>query len=77
MSHTTMLGETQLTQSPHNVVTIELVAPDDMPATVKITWPLLPTVVDPRRFPDTAAVVARMFASASTELARIKAGRRL
>ena len=48
MSKTTMLGETQLTQSPNNVVTIELVAPDDMPATVKITWPLLPTVVDPR-----------------------------
>ena len=49
---------------PTQVVTIEPVAPDDMPGTVKITWPLLPTVVDPRRFPDTAAVVARMFASA-------------
>jgi hypothetical protein len=35
------------------------------------------TVLHPRRFPDSAAVIARLFAEAATALARIKASKRL
>jgi hypothetical protein len=77
MSKTSTLAEGQLTQSPQNTITVELVAPDDMPAIVRIVWPLQPTVSDPRRFPDTAAVIARQFAEAATTLARIRASKRL
>jgi hypothetical protein len=48
-----------------------------MPAMVRIVWPTLPTIVDPKRFPDAAATVARLFAEAHTMLASIKAGRRM
>jgi hypothetical protein len=34
-------------------------------------------VLHPRRFPDTATVIARLFAEAHTTLAAIKAGRKL
>jgi hypothetical protein len=77
MSKTTMLGETQLTQSPSNVVTVELVEPDHMPAFVKVAWPLQPTVMDPGRFRDTAAALVRLFSEAHVTLARIKARRHL
>jgi hypothetical protein len=56
---------------------VELVEPDGMPAIVRIVWPAQPTIVDPRRFPEVAASIARLFATASTELARIKATKRL
>ena len=36
-------------------------------------WPAKATVLHPRRFPDTAAAIARMFAEAHTTLAAIKA----
>jgi hypothetical protein len=39
-----------------DTITVELVAPDDMPAVIRIIWPLQPTVVDPRRFPDLGGV---------------------
>ena len=77
MSKTTMLGETQFTQSPHNVVIIELVEPDDMPAFVTVAWPLQPTVIDPERFRDLAAALVRLFSEAHVTLARIKARRHL
>jgi hypothetical protein len=44
---------------------------------VIVQWPLQPTVLHPRRFPETAAMIARLFATASTELARIKSRKRL
>jgi hypothetical protein len=44
---------------------------------VIIRWPEKPCVIHPRRFPDTAAVVARLFAEAATRLAAIKASRPL
>ena len=46
------------------------------PAVVRIVWPPTPTVVDPRRFPDVAATIARLFAEAATTLAAIKAMKR-
>jgi hypothetical protein len=44
-----------------------------MPAMVRIVWPPHPTVIDPRRFPDTAATVAQLFARAHIVLTAIKA----
>jgi hypothetical protein len=61
----------------HDSITIELVETGTHPAVVIITWPNKATVIHPRRFPDTAAVAARLFAEAATELARIKTRRRL
>jgi hypothetical protein len=77
MSKSTSLAEGQITPSPHDVVTVVLVQPDDMPAVIRISWPLHPTVCDPRRFPQLAGDVAHMFAEASTTLAGIKGRRRL
>lgn len=48
-----------------------------MPAFVRVTWPLQPTVMDPGRFRDTATAVVRLFSEAHLTLARIKARRRL
>jgi hypothetical protein len=47
--------------------------PGDEPATVSITWPKKSLSISPRRFPDVAATIARLFANASTELARMHA----
>jgi hypothetical protein len=60
-----------------DAIVAELVEADETPAVVIIKWPAKPTVCHPRRFPDTAAVIARLFAEAATALARIKASRRL
>jgi hypothetical protein len=60
-----------------NSITIELVEADETPAVVIIRWPVKATVLHPRRFPDTAAMLARLFAEAATTLASIKANWRL
>ena len=60
-------------QINHDHLAIELVEPDGMPAMVRIVWPPQPTVVDPKRFPDTAAAVAQLFARAHIVLAGLKA----
>jgi hypothetical protein len=75
MSKSTILGEAQITAV--DTLTIELVEADETPAVVIVRWPLKASVLYPRRFPDTAAVIARLFAEAATTLASIKAGRRL
>ena len=75
MSKTTMLGEAQITPSPHDVVTVELGERDGSPAVVKITWPLQPTVIDPKKFGDAAAALVKLFSSAHVELARLRARR--
>jgi hypothetical protein len=59
------------------VATIELVEPDDMPAFVKVAWPLKTTVIDPGRFRDTAAAVVKLFSEAHVTLTRINARRHL
>jgi hypothetical protein len=73
MSKTTTLAEGQLTSSPHNTLTVELVEADETPAVVIVTWPEKATVLHSRRFPDVAAGIVRLFATASTELSRINA----
>ncbi len=60
-----------------DAIEVVLVQTADMPAAIRIVWPLQPTVADPRRFPETAAMIARLFAEASTALAQIKARKRL
>jgi hypothetical protein len=75
MSKITELASSQINAS--DTLAIELVEADETPAAVIIKWPLKATVVHPRRFPDTAATIARLFAEAATMLARIKANRRL
>jgi hypothetical protein len=61
----------------HDRVSVELVEPDGMPAMVRILWPAAPTVVDPRRYADTASAVMRLLAKANVELVRLRAARRL
>jgi hypothetical protein len=75
MSKVTPLASGQI--NPSDNLTIELVEADETPAVVIVRWPLKPSVFHPRRFPDTAAVIARLFAEAATALAGIKANRRL
>jgi hypothetical protein len=58
-------------------ITVELVEPDETPAAVLVKWPAKPTVLHPHRFPDTAALVVRMFSEAHIALAAIKARRPL
>jgi hypothetical protein len=57
----------------HDQLAVELVEPDGMPAMVRIVWPAKPTIVDPRRFPDTAGAIAQLFARAHIVLAALKA----
>jgi len=66
------LAEGQVTSSPHEMIIVELVQPDDMPAVVKITWPPYPTVAHPRKFPATASAAMRILANAVTRLAGIR-----
>jgi hypothetical protein len=74
MSKITTLASGQLNGA--DTILIELVEADETPAVVIVTWPAKPTVLHPRRFPDVAAMVARLFATAATELASIKSRRR-
>jgi hypothetical protein len=75
MSQITELASGQIT--PSESITIELVEADETPAVVIVRWPVKTTILHPRRFPDTAAVIARLFAEAATALAAIKANRHL
>jgi hypothetical protein len=75
MSKSTSLAESQVTQSSHDVVDVQLVEPADLPAFVQISLPAQPSIVDPTRFGDTAAALVRMFSTAHVELARIKSRR--
>ncbi len=75
MSKVTPLASNQITAS--DTITVELIEADETPTVVVVSWPVKPTVLHPRRFPDAAATIARLFAEAHTALAAIKAGRRL
>ena len=69
MSQITPLASSQIN---HDQLTIDL-EPDSKQPAVRITWPLQPSVIDPKRFPDTAAAVAQLFARAHIVLASLKA----
>jgi hypothetical protein len=58
-------------------ITIELVQPDGEPGRIRITWPSHTTITTPAKYAEAAAAAMRLLASASTELSRIKAGKRL
>jgi hypothetical protein len=75
VSKVTPLASNQITAS--DTITVELIEADETPTVVVVSWPVKPTVLHPRRFPDAAATIARLFAEAHTALAAIKAGRRL
>jgi hypothetical protein len=77
VSKSTILAESQIINSGHDTVTVELIEADGMPAVVIVSWPLQPTVLHPQRFPDVAATLTRLFAGAATELASIKSRRKL
>jgi hypothetical protein len=64
---------TEIRQINHDQLSVELVEPDSMPAVVRIVWPPQPTVCDTKRFPDTAATIAHLFARAHIVLASLKA----
>jgi hypothetical protein len=72
MSQITELASSQINASDR--LAVELVEADETPAVVIVRLPAKPTVLHPRRFPDTAAAIARLFAEAPTELAAIKKG---
>jgi hypothetical protein len=46
-----------------------------MAAVVPIVWPLQSTMVNPKYFPEVAAMLTRLFAEAATTLAQIKSRR--
>ena len=73
MSQSSPITPLASNQVNHDQLTIELIEPDGMPAMVRIVWPSAPTIVDPKRFPDTAATVAQLFARAHIVLAALKA----
>jgi hypothetical protein len=70
MSQVTVLATAQLTAT--DAIAIELIETDETPAVVIVRWPAEPTVNHPRRFPDMAAVAARVFAEGATRLARLR-----
>jgi hypothetical protein len=71
VSKVTELGAAQITAV--DAITVELVEAAESPAAVIIRCPEKPTVLHPRRFTDTAAGIARIFAEAATRLAQIRA----
>jgi hypothetical protein len=71
----TELATGQITST--ETIIAELIEADEAPAVVIVRWPAKPAVFHPRRFPDVAAMVARLFAEAATRFAAIKRERRL
>jgi hypothetical protein len=69
MSNPTTLASAKIGRDS---ITVTLIDPPDAPATVTITWPKKALSISSRRFPDFAASITRLFANASTELARSK-----
>ena len=55
MSKTTTLANGKVTLTDR--ILVELVEPEDFPASIVITWPQAPSAVDPRKFGATANAV--------------------
>ena len=71
---------TILSSGPINgadTLTIELIQPERMPAVVRIAWPTAATITTPAHYLEVASGAMRLLAEASTNLARIRASRRL
>jgi len=71
MSKVTELASGQITRT--DALTIDLVKPVDMPAVIMIRWPVQPTISDPRQFTAAANAAMRILATATTQLAAIRA----
>ena len=74
MSQITVLAECTITA--FSTISVELVEADHDPAVIIVRWPAKPSVIHPGRFPETAAMVAKLFAGASIELSRLNAQKR-
>ena len=77
MSQSSPITPLASAQINHDTITIELVEADETSAVVLIKWPGKPSVLHPRRFPGTAAVIVRLFSEAHITLAQVRARRRL
>jgi hypothetical protein len=75
VSQITELASGAISATDH--LTIELVEADETPAVVIVRWPVKASVIHPHRFPDVAAMIARVAAEGHTALAAIKSRRRL
>jgi hypothetical protein len=71
VSKVTPLASNEITAT--DTITVELIEADETPAVVIISWPVKPTVLHPRRFPDAAATIAQLFARAHVVLASLRA----
>lgn len=71
MSKVTELASAQI--NAVDTLTVQLIEADKTPAVVSVKWPAKSTVIHPRRSPDTAAMIARLFARAHIVLAALKA----
>ena len=58
-----MLAAGQLTTSPHDTISVELVEPHGI---VRIGWPIHPTTVPTASYTEVAALAMRLLANAST-----------
>jgi hypothetical protein len=56
-----------------DTITIQLIAPADMPAVVRIVWPAATSVVQPAGLAEVTASAMKILASASTRLNQIRA----
>jgi hypothetical protein len=66
VSKSTTLAEGQIT--PSDEITAKLVSHDYMPAIIKVSWPIQPTVCDPRGYAEVAAAAMRPLAGASNDV---------
>src|SRR5215204_4183751 len=76
MHQTTPLASGTITN--HDEITVILIEPiDGTPALVRVEWPPRITTAAAARYPAVAAAIVRIIAESATELAGIKARRRL
>ena len=71
MSKITELASSRLNNS--DALLIILSQPDDMPHSVIVYWPAMPTVIDPKAFSAAADAAVRTFAAA-VKFAQIRRG---
>jgi hypothetical protein len=74
MTNVTELASGQVTSTA--TLTVVLVQAEQASAVVIVKWPDKPTVLHPRKLAEAMAAACRVLANASTELSRIKAGKR-
>ena len=76
MHQTTPLASGAITN--HDQITVTLIEPTDgTPALVRVQWPPRITTAAAAHYPAVAAAIVRIIAESATELAGIKAHRRL